>query len=220
MNFTLWKKSHVQNNAVKNRNKLLHDKRWNRCTLTVFFPPPSNLHHYAKSDTALQSEPAGFPDKSENKRGPRVEMGNATQQLGANWRSIHYSLLLGKPGLGLGMKGSYLIGGLRGSVFSGQRRSTLWSHKALHRNPDIANKRRDFWVAWGAKQEFAEPFASSTQQIWLVTWIHKEGQWKKICTYITKTLRLTLKFNDSINIQLQDVNVQGNKTDTETENTD
>lgn len=143
------------------------------------FPPPSNLHHYVKSDTALQSEPAGFPDKSENKRGPRVEMGNATQQLGANWRSIHYSLLLGKLGLGLGMRGSYLIGGPRGSVFSGQRRSTLWSHKDLHRNPEIANKKRDFWVAWGVKQEFAEQFARSTQQIWLVPWTHKEGQWKK-----------------------------------------
>lgn len=120
------------------------------------FSPPSNLHHYVKSDTALQSEPAGFPDKSENKRGPREEMGNATQQLGANWRSIHYSLLLGKLGLGVGMKGSYLIGGPRGSVFSGQGRSTLWSYKDLHRNPEIANKRRDFWVAWGAKQDFAE----------------------------------------------------------------
>lgn len=43
---------------------------------------------------------------------------------------------------------------------------------------------------------------------------------KKKYTYITKTLRLTLKFNGSINIQLQDVNVQGTKTNTETENTD
>lgn len=44
----------------------------------------SHLHHYVKRDTVLHSEPAGFPDKTEDKRRARVEMGNATQQLGAN----------------------------------------------------------------------------------------------------------------------------------------
>lgn len=53
-------------------------------TDSVFFFFLSNLHHYVKHDTALQSEPAGFPDKTEDKRKARAEMGNATQQLDAN----------------------------------------------------------------------------------------------------------------------------------------
>lgn len=103
MNFTLWKKSHVQNNAIKNRNQTLTwqkkkkknetDAQW-QCF--VSFLSLSNLHHYVKQDTVLQSQPAGFPDKTEDKRRTRVEMGNATQQLGANWRGIHYLLLPGK----------------------------------------------------------------------------------------------------------------------------
>lgn len=56
------------------------------------------LHHYAKRDTALRSEPAGFPDESEDKRRARIERRSATRQLGANWGGIHRSLLLGKLG--------------------------------------------------------------------------------------------------------------------------
>lgn len=52
---------------------------------------------------------------------PRGE--NATQQLGANWSSIHYSLLLGKLGLRVGAEGSYLIGG-----------ATAWSYEGLLSN--------------------------------------------------------------------------------------
>lgn len=44
----------------------------------------------------------------------------------------------------------------------------------------------------------------------------EEGHVKKIYTYSTKTLPLTLKFNDTINIQLQNVNVQGTLTDIQT----
>jgi len=37
-----------------------------------------------KQDAVLQSEPAGFSDKTEDKRRARADMGNATQQLGTN----------------------------------------------------------------------------------------------------------------------------------------
>lgn len=144
MNFTLWKKSHVQNNVIKIENKLLHDKKktkqmhWQRFL--------SNLHHCVKQDTELQSEPAEFPDITENKKRPRGEMGNATQQLGANWRGIHYSLLPGK----LVFFGKEMLL----SDWWGQRlciqwleEVKLWSHKGLHRSHGTANKGMNFWVA-------------------------------------------------------------------------
>lgn len=43
-------------------------------TDSVIFFSLSNLHHYVTQDTVLQSEPAGFPDKTEDKRKARVEM--------------------------------------------------------------------------------------------------------------------------------------------------
>lgn len=119
----------------------------------------------------------------QGKRRATVEMGNATQQLGANWRDIHYCCRGNLSSMG--KKCSYLIGGARGSVFSGRGRSTLWSRKGLHRSPEIANKRMNFWVARGAVEEFTEQFTSWFPQTWFVSWIQEEGHLEKIYIHIS-----------------------------------
>lgn len=79
---------------------------------------------------------SGTPDRA------GVEMGNATQQLGANWRGIQHSLLPGRLGFyGTEMLLSDWLRGPTGSALSGRRRSTLWSHKGLHWSLEIANKK-------------------------------------------------------------------------------
>lgn len=57
----------------------------------------ANLHQHVKRDTLrpILSQ-LDFQIKPRIRRRARAEMGNATQQLGANWRGIHYSLLPGK----------------------------------------------------------------------------------------------------------------------------
>lgn len=139
----------------------------------------SNLHHYMKRDAALQSEPAGFPDKTEDKRRARVEMGNATQQLGANWRGIHYSLLPGR----LGFYGKEML------------LSDWWGPEALcsvvggdqHYGATEALKlpikgRTLGWLkelSRGLQSIFIFFFTNLTPQIWFVSWIH-EDIWKNI----------------------------------------
>lgn len=110
------------------------------------------------------------------------------------------------------MKGSYLIGGtwrLQHSVVRGGQ-----DYGAVKRLPRrnvemLPIKRRDFggWLLGSRRVNFVNPRGKTLEKIGLYIYTHISP----------KTLPRTLKLNDSVNIQLQDVNVQVTKTDTETE---
>lgn len=197
-------------------------------SLFLFSFSLSNLHRYCREvrEAALQSEPAGFFQiNQEDKRRAGVEMGNATQQLGANWRSVHYPLLLGKLGgewkaliwlVGPQAQCSVVRGGQH---YGGARVSTeIWKLPIkggtcgwlgeLARGGRSTTSTQHIWT------RFMNPGGQTFDKNKVIIYIERE---RYIHTCITKTLLLTLKLNDSINIQLQNVNVQVTKTDTETE---
>lgn len=162
----------------------------------------SNLHHHVKR-AVLRSEPAGFPDKTEDKRRARVENGKCHSAIRCKLKGAFITRCC-RGNLGsMGKKPSYLIGGAGGSVLSGWRRSKWWSHKGLQwKSWKCQYKRLVFWALWGAEHEFTS-LTSWTPQIWLVSnEPNRKDKWKNIYIFY-QTLPLTLKVSDSINIQLQ-----------------
>lgn len=145
------------------------------------------IHTITRSKTLCSSlRHSSFQINQKMREGQEPKGENATHQLGANWSSIHYSLLLGKRGLRVGARGSYLIGG-----------ATTWSYEGLLSNFPRKGETLEFW-----KRNFLR------YSLWLVWWIRSGGQniyiykYIYIYTHSTKTLRLTLKFNEIISIQL------------------
>lgn len=151
-------------------------------------------------------------------------MGNATQQLGANWRGIQHSLLPGRLGFyGTEMLLSDWLRGPTGSALSGRRRSTLWSHKGLHWSLEIANKKDGLCVCV-CEQEFTERFHQflphGFDSLFFVfvmnpSWRTFFGKRKYIYTHVTpKHYLLHWSSMIPINIQLQKRQCSGHRDGT------
>lgn len=183
-------------------------KKWNGCTLTVFFFFffLSNLHHHVKQ-AVLRSEPVGFPDKTEDKRRARVENGKCHSAIRCKLKGHSLLAVAGETWV-LWERNPliWLVGpeALCSVAGGGQHDGAPRVSTEVLKMPI---KGWSFWVARGAEHEFTGSFTNLTPTH-LFCFMNQTGRtWKNIYIFY-QTLPLTLKVNDSINIQLQNVNVQ------------